>query len=87
MDFTEAILPPLSTPITTPGEAELVGDIQAEAYEQGWKAGAASYRDLLKRYIEHVGDYEGTTFIHQWAFRVDEYAELKRLEDEVWPDE
>lgn len=50
-----------------------------------------NYRNLLKKYIEHVGLEEGTTFLDQQGFWDDaivftdeEWAELKRVEAEPY---
>lgn len=47
------------------------------------------YRELLMKYIAHVGDCEGITYVHHIGqrsdsvkFTEDEKAELKRLDDE-----
>lgn len=50
------------------------------------------YRQLLKKYIEHVAEREGTTFLSDWerpasysespGFTDEEWAKLKQLEDE-----
>lgn len=45
------------------------------------------YRDLLRRYIRHVGECEGITFMpprheSEIVFTADEIAELRRLDDE-----
>lgn len=49
------------------------------------------YRQLLKKYIDHVGEYEGSTFLQDYMrsnypdmpdFTDEEWAELKKLEDE-----
>jgi hypothetical protein len=46
------------------------------------------YRELLKKYINHVGYCEGTTFIHMaypddMGFTAEEVAELEKLDAEV----
>ena len=49
------------------------------------------YRDLLRRYMEHVGDCEGTTFVWQLnhapgsdiRFTEAEETELQRIELEI----
>jgi len=45
------------------------------------------YRTLLKKYIRHVGDCEGTSFLSGWyrdgAFTDEEWAELTLLDREV----
>jgi len=45
------------------------------------------YRTLLKKYIRHVGDCEGTSFLSGWyrdgAFTDKEWAELTLLDREV----
>jgi hypothetical protein len=44
------------------------------------------YRELLMKYIEHIGEEEGITFIHgqprEGLFTPEEWAELKRLDIE-----
>lgn len=48
------------------------------------------YRDLLKRYIRHVGYSEGISFLEAGylynddSFTAEEMAELKALDAEVW---
>lgn len=48
------------------------------------------YRALLLKYIEHVGDCEGTTFLSHFSrddseviFSNEEWLELERLDDEA----
>ena len=47
------------------------------------------YRELLKKYIEHVGDCEGTDFIYRhmdmYDFSEEEAAILNQLSKEVYP--
>lgn len=69
-----------------------LGEIAAVEHAEG-KAPAEQfdYRDLLKRYIEHVGDCEGTTFITKLneepssdvRFTADEVEEMERIEREI----
>ncbi len=47
------------------------------------------YRELLKKYINHVGEAEGVTFIWGWQgieesdnFSLEEKDELKKLDQE-----
>jgi hypothetical protein len=51
------------------------------------------YRELLKKYMEHVGDCEGTTFV-DWLnehsrsdveFTGEEVAELESIREEHFP--
>lgn len=49
------------------------------------------YRELLAKYMRHVGECEGTDFVHSLndtfasdqVFTPDEVAELNRISDEV----
>ena len=47
------------------------------------------HRELLMKYISHVGDCEGVTYLSDWSlhfnprlFSAEETEELRRLEDE-----
>jgi hypothetical protein len=46
------------------------------------------YRELLKKYIDHIGIQEGTDFLHpkyldDQMFTEDEWVELVKLSEEV----
>ena len=48
------------------------------------------YRELLKKYIEHVGDCEGTDFIDEYRFMPRVFSEeeaniLWELSNEIYP--
>ena len=46
------------------------------------------YKLLLMKYINHVADNEGVTFIKEFwkgdAFTDDEWSELVKLDEEAW---
>lgn len=51
-----------------------------------------NHRELLKKYINHVGVCEGTTYLNDWHqgaygadFTDEEWSELQRLDQEVFP--
>jgi hypothetical protein len=80
-------------PLTLSGDKEpypVVGQVYP-VRGQG-DAQMIDYRDLLKRYIEHVGQCEGKTYVPQDSggysdvkFSPEEEAELDRLYDLVFP--
>lgn len=48
------------------------------------------YKELLKKYMQHVGEYEGSTFVQclnsghcDVKFTEEEVAELERIQDEL----
>lgn len=48
------------------------------------------YKELLKKYMQHVGEYEGATFVNclndfhcDVEFTEEEVAELERIENEI----
>lgn len=52
------------------------------------------YEDLLKRYIKHVGECEGTTYLQDWhrdfmsareLFSNEAWGELQRIDQEAFP--
>jgi len=46
------------------------------------------YRDLLKKYIKHVGEIEGVDYLGEYdkldIFTDDEWSEVRKLSDEVY---
>ena len=51
------------------------------------------YRELLKKYMLHVGEQEGITFLDSMhnqpsgfvEFSKEEQNELRKIENEIWP--